>query len=70
MESMRSNSRSFKAFFLTALFIVLLVVELAPIAVVATTDGLWFMAVPEEFTATLWSPLKPLLWGSYFYRRV
>jgi hypothetical protein len=55
------------AFSLTALFIVLLVVELAPIAVVATTDGLWFMAVPEEFTATLWSPLRPLLWGSYFY---
>jgi hypothetical protein len=54
-------------FFLAALFIVLLVLELAPIAVVATTDGLWFMAVPEEFTATLWSPLRPLLWGSYFY---
>jgi hypothetical protein len=52
---------------LTALFIVVLVLELAPIAVVATTDGLWFMAVPEEFTATLWSPLRPLLWGSYFY---
>jgi hypothetical protein len=52
---------------LTALFIVLLVLELAPIAVVATTDGLWFMAVPEEFTATLWSPLRPLLPGSYFY---
>jgi hypothetical protein len=52
---------------LTGLFIVLLVLELAPIAVVATTDGLWFMAVPEEFTATLWSPLRPLLRGSYFY---
>jgi hypothetical protein len=56
-----------RAFSLAALFIVLLVVELAPIAVVATTDGLWFMAVPEEFTATLWLPLRPLLWGSYFY---
>jgi hypothetical protein len=55
------------AFSLIALFIVLLVVELAPIVAVATTDGLWFMAVPEEFTATLWSPLRPLLWGSYFY---
>jgi hypothetical protein len=55
------------AFSLMALFIVLLVVELAPIVAVATTDGLWFMAVPEEFTATLWSPLRPLLWGSYFY---
>jgi hypothetical protein len=66
-ESHRSKSRSFNAPFLTALFIVLLVLELAPIAVVATTDGLWFMAVPEEFTATLWSPLRPLLWESYFY---
>ncbi len=52
---------------LTALFIVLLVLELAPITVVATTDGLWFMAVPEDFTEALWSPLRPLLWGSYFY---
>jgi hypothetical protein len=55
------------SFLLAALFLVLLVLELAPIAVVAATDGLWFMAVPEEFTATLWSPLKPLLPGSYFY---
>jgi hypothetical protein len=55
------------SFLLAALFLALLVLELAPIAVVAATDGLWFMAVPEEFTATLWSPLKPLLPGSYFY---
>jgi hypothetical protein len=55
------------AFLLATLFLVLLVLELAPIAVVAATDGLWFMSVPEEFTATLWSPLKPLLPGSYFY---
>src|SRR5262249_39421669 len=54
-------------FCVTSLFIALLVLELAPIALVATTDGLWFMEVPEEFTATLWSPLRPLLPGSYFY---
>jgi hypothetical protein len=51
------------AFLLAALFVVLLVLELAPTAVVATTDGLWFMAVPEDFTKTLWSPLRPLSSG-------
>ncbi len=67
-ESSRLRTRfPASAFLLAALFVVLLVLELAPIAVVATTDGLWFMAVPEDFTETLWSPLRPLLPGSYFY---
>jgi hypothetical protein len=52
---------------LAGLFIVLVIVEVVPIVVVMTADGLWFMNVPEEFTATLWPPLKPLLPGSFFY---
>jgi hypothetical protein len=52
---------------LVGLFTVLMIIELVPIVVVMTTDGLWFMNVPEEFTATLWPPLKPLLPGSFFY---
>jgi hypothetical protein len=52
---------------LAVLFVVLVVLELAPIAVVAATGGLWFMAASEEFTASLWPPLKPLLHDSFFY---
>jgi hypothetical protein len=52
---------------LAALFVVLLVLEVAPLAAILATDALWFMNVPEEFTASLWAPLKPLLPGSYFY---
>jgi hypothetical protein len=52
---------------LPTLFVVLVVLEVAPIIAVIVTDALWFMWVPEEFTATLWPPLKPLLPGSYFY---
>jgi hypothetical protein len=52
---------------LAALFILLVVLELAPIFAVVTTDGLWLMWVPEDFTMTLWIPLKPTVPGSYFY---
>jgi hypothetical protein len=52
---------------LAALFIVLMVVDLAPTFAVVMTDGLWLTWVPEDFTMTLWIPLKPLLPDSYFY---
>jgi hypothetical protein len=52
---------------LAGLFILLVVLEVTPIVVVMATDGLWFMNIPEEFTATLWPPLKGLLPGSHFY---
>jgi hypothetical protein len=52
---------------LPVLFAVLVVLELAPIVAVIVSDALWFMWVPEEFAATLWPPLRPLLPGSYFY---
>jgi hypothetical protein len=52
---------------LAALFAILVIVELAPLVAVLATDALWFMNVPEEFSATLWPPLKPLLPRSFFY---
>jgi hypothetical protein len=52
---------------LAGLFIVLVVVELVPIVFVMATDALWFMWVAEEFSATFWPPLRPLLSGSFFY---
>jgi hypothetical protein len=60
---------------LATLFAVLAGLELAPIVAVMATDALWFMSTtdlvgihgPEEFTAALWPPLKPLLRESYYY---
>lgn len=59
--------QAFYVVLLGGLLATLVVLELAPIFAVAMGDGLWFMSVPEEFTATLWPPLKALLPGSYFY---